>query len=58
MEQQKKDSEEERYKLTPKGILLTSMMDVGVDISERDFELVWKLFELRMYKGGYIQDED
>ena len=49
---------EERYKLTPKGILYNSMRATGLleGVTEGQFEACWILFEHDMKKSGYIEE--
>lgn len=49
-------NDEHVYVLTPKGILLSAMIEVGIieGITFEMFEHCWRLFEERMTEYGYI----
>lgn len=51
------EEDEERYFITPKGILLTCLMDLDITIDYAEFDRLWDKFELEMYRHGYIYDK-
>lgn len=52
------EREEVTYTLTPRGCLLTALLNVGVNLDGRTFNDVWDGFTTLMTELGYIQEED
>lgn len=53
----KTKQKEETYRLTPKGIFTTCLMDIfNLDFSDRRIDLAWELFDTRMHRHGYVED--
>ena len=53
------ENDEEVYRLTPKGIAMVCLMDVGLldDVDDKRFDLFWRLFEADMLRLGYVEYE-
>ena len=51
---------EEKYVLTPKGIFSIALHDAHLveDVMDWRINAAWKIFELMMKQGGYIQEEE
>ena len=52
--------ENESFVITPKGIFLLALSDVGLidNLHDRRANAAWKIFELSMEKHGYIEGQE
>lgn len=53
-------NEEERWRLTPKGIFVVALETVKLvdDINDFRIDAAWKIFDLMMERNGYISKEE
>ena len=49
--------EEERYVLTPKGIAVLCLQDIGIELTDHQLDHFWILFEHYMKQFGYIRED-
>ena len=52
--------DDKRYKITPKGIFLLALQDIGLieDLDDRRASVAYELFDKRMEECGFIKKED
>lgn len=50
----------EEFVITPKGIFLLALSDVGLidNLYDRRANVAWKLFELSMAEHGYVEGQE
>jgi hypothetical protein len=60
MNNKKDNDNEERWRLTPKGLAFIAMQQVGLinDMDEPRFEGFWTIFERLMERHGYIHYDE
>ena len=52
--------DDEKYVVTPKGLFLMSLIDVGLidDHNDKMANAAWKIFALSMEKQGYVDGQE
>jgi hypothetical protein len=54
------DDENTKWMLTPKGIFIAALHDVGLidDIEDKRANGAWRIFQLLMERNGYVEGQE